>query len=80
VNHGFFRRGRRTSSPPQFEQTCPIAVEHAAQNVHSCAQMNARSAGAIAPPHFSHVAFISSAMPSLTYSPSAARKVIWETA
>jgi hypothetical protein len=34
----------------------------AAQNVHSCEQMNARSAAEIAPPHFSHPGFISSAI------------------
>lgn len=35
---------------------------HAAQKVHSLEQMNARSAAAIAPPHFSHPGFISSAI------------------
>ena len=34
-----FRRGRRTSSPPQFGQTLSIASAHAGQNVHSNEQM-----------------------------------------
>lgn len=31
----FPRRGRRTSSPPQFGQTAAIASAHFAQKVHS---------------------------------------------
>jgi hypothetical protein len=65
-----FARGRRTNSPPQFGQTLCIFCAHAAQNVHSNEQMNARSAAEIAAPHFSHPGFISNAMeffPSRVY-------------
>ena len=33
--HTLVRRGRRTSSPPQFGQIDSIASAHAGQNVHS---------------------------------------------
>jgi hypothetical protein len=36
---GLPRRGRRTSSPPQFGHTAVIAVAHVEQNVHSYEQM-----------------------------------------
>jgi len=36
------RRGRLTSSPPQFGQTClRIVLAHSTQNVHSNVQMSA---------------------------------------
>jgi hypothetical protein len=57
-----FRRGRRSSSPAQFGQTCCMCSVHFAQNVHSNEQINARSPAPSVQPHFSHAAFISSVM------------------
>src|SRR5690606_8086151 len=56
------RRGRRTSSPPQFGHTCSSASPHDAQKVHSYEQMTASASGASPAPHRSHAGRISSAI------------------
>jgi len=43
VDHTGERRGRTTSSPPQFGQTALIASVQAGQKVHSWLQMKARA-------------------------------------
>jgi hypothetical protein len=40
---GYRRRGRATSSPPQFGQVCCICSAHREQNVHSKLQIRASS-------------------------------------
>ena len=54
------RRGRGTSSPPQFGQRPPMASAHRAQNVHSKLQIRASgAAGGSGAAHFSQVGFSS---------------------
>ena len=53
------RRGRATSSPPQFGQRCDISDPHAVQNVHSKLQITASPASARVVLHRSHTARIS---------------------
>jgi len=55
------RRGRATSSPPQFGQTSSIDSAHATQNVHSKEQMRASPSGANPFPQRSQTARISRA-------------------
>ena len=55
------RRGRRTSSPVQFGQTCFICAVQSAQNVHSYEQIDASASSLNARPHFSQPIFISNA-------------------
>ena len=55
------RRGRRTSSPPQFGHTASIEAVQPAQNVHSKLQMYASPASSSAAPQRSHAVRISSA-------------------
>jgi hypothetical protein len=52
-------RGRGTSSPAQFGQTCAIAFAHSTQNVHSYEQIVAGPSGPSAIPHRSHAGRIS---------------------
>jgi hypothetical protein len=56
------RRGRGTSSPPQFGQTLSIASAHAGQNVHSNEQMRASSSAARVASQLSHAVLISRAI------------------
>ena len=55
------RRGRDTSSPPQFGQTWSNEAAQAGQNVHSNVQIIAAPAGASAVWQRSHSVFIASA-------------------
>jgi hypothetical protein len=55
------RRGRATSSPPQFGQTSSIDPAQPTQNVHSKEQMHAAPSGASAFPQRSQTVRISSA-------------------
>ncbi len=61
AGHDAARRGRATSSPPQFGQTASIASAHATQNVHSNLQMRASPPGESAVVQRSHSVRISSA-------------------
>ena len=63
--HGETGRGRRTSSPPQFGQTCVRAAAQSAQNVHSKTQMYASSVGASVAAQRSHDVRSSSAIAPL---------------
>src|SRR5439155_1298283 len=56
------RRGRRTSSPPQFGQTAFICSAQFTQYVHSKLQMYATPLAVSAIPHFSHALFSSNAI------------------
>jgi nucleoside-diphosphate-sugar epimerase len=59
------RRGRETSSPPQFGHTPSISAAHAAQNVHSKLQIVAVSLSAArATSHRSHTGRISNIAPA----------------
>ena len=53
------RRGRLTSSPPQFGHTQSIDSPQATQKVHSKLQMSASPASVMAAEHFSHTTRIS---------------------
>ena len=53
------RRGRATSSPPQFGQTLSMVSAHATQKVHSKEQMRASPSGARAFPQRSQTVRIS---------------------
>jgi hypothetical protein len=59
------RRGRRTSSPPQFGHVASISEAQPTQNVHSYEQMHASPAASSDVPQRSHTARISNAMPRL---------------
>jgi len=57
---GYLRRGRATSSPPQFGQVCCICSAHPEQNVHSKLQIRASPSCGSDASHRSQVARISS--------------------
>jgi hypothetical protein len=59
--HQTARRGRATSSPPQFGHTRSISSAHATQKVHSWLQIVACPSGTSAVPQRSQLVLISSA-------------------